>query len=122
MIGPLLLLACALATIAALAIPLVSFLRHRQKRLAWAFLTIPGGLLIWAWASLYSGVTESVWTFADLMPWLLVLLGTIGLILCTLGARSTFRRRLQPEDCPTCGYACEGQLRCPECGSTLHRT
>jgi hypothetical protein len=102
--------------------PLLSLHRHQTRQLGRAFLTIPGGVLIWAWASLYLGIAESVWTLADLTPWLLALLGAIGLALCTLGVRSTFRKRLQTGDCPTCRYACEGQHRCPECGSTLQRT
>lgn len=116
MLGPLLVMLCGVLSVAAIAIPLLSLWRHQRRGFWRASLAVPGGVLSWAWLSMYAGIAESVWTVQSLMPWTLALLGTIGIALLVLGAHAALRARLKPDDCRACGYPCAGLARCPECG------
>ncbi len=116
MLGPWLFLACFLIAGFAFAMPVVSAIRHGGRGFGRAALGVPGGVLIWSWLAIYTGVMESVWTVNSLMPWLLAIFGTISVGLITISARAALRARPTPGECLHCGYARGELTRCPECG------
>lgn len=117
MVGPLVFVACLLLAGFAFAMPVVSIIRHGNRKFVRAAMGIPGGVLIWSWMSIYAGVSESVWTVSSLMPWLLAIFGTLGLGLIMVSTRAALRARLRPGECPRCGYPRDELARCPECGA-----
>lgn len=117
--GPILILLCGFLSLVGLAAPVVSFVRHRQRGLVRALAGLPAAVLVWAWVSLYLGMLERVWSIWNLWPWLLGVLGGIGVFLLILSVRTALRARFGPGQCRVCGYPCEGMERCPECGRSL---
>jgi len=120
-VAALLLLACTVLTLTALAAAGVALTRFHRRGIAPAAVSLAGGLLAWAWPIAVIGLAEGVYTGWPGLATVLALAGTAGFAAVVAGVVMALRRNpLQgPGRCRACGYDLAGHrppARCPECG------